>query len=141
MKAFQDALALDPQYRDAAVGEAYSLYALERYDEARPLLARLVREGEGGGFQSPLADVDEVRARYAWTLFYLDDYAGARAQFAKALAAHPDWAGLHNGLGWASLRLGDRARAAESFRRALGLRADLQDAQEGLALTMRSVAR
>jgi Tfp pilus assembly protein PilF len=140
LKAFGDALALDPQYRDAAVGQAYSLYALERYDEARPLLERLVREGEGGGFQTPLSDVDEVRARYAWTLYYLGDYAAARAQFAKAAAAHLDWAGLHNGLGWSSLRLGDRAAAAESFRHALSLRADFEDAREGMVLAKSSAA-
>ncbi len=141
LAAFREALALDPQYRDAATGLAYSLYALERYEEARDLLERLVREGEGGGFQSPRDDVEQLRARLAWTLYHLEDYPAARTQFVTGLGKHPEWAGLHNGLGWSSLRLGDRTGAAESFRQALRLREDFEDAREGLALSMGALAR
>lgn len=38
-----------------------------------------------------------------------------RGQFVKGVAARPGWYGLHNGLGWAYLRLGDRVKARESF--------------------------
>jgi tetratricopeptide (TPR) repeat protein len=134
LDAFTQALALDPNYRDAQAGRAYSLFALERYAEARPQLERLLREGEGLGFQTPLEDVEDIRARYAWTLFYLGEYAAAEKQFAAGVAAHPDWAGLHNGLGWARLRRHDLASAVASFRRALELRPDLADAREGLEL-------
>lgn len=34
-----------------------------------------------------------------------------RGQFVKGVAARPGWYGLHNGLGWAYLRLGDRVKA------------------------------
>jgi Tfp pilus assembly protein PilF len=137
LDAFREAVALDPNYRDAQVGVAYALFALERYEEARPLLATLVREGEKTFFQPARPDVEDVRARYAWTLFYLDDFQEAQAQFLRGLAAQPTWAGLHNGLGWTVLRLGDRAVAQRSFRQALALRPNFDDARQGLVLAQR----
>lgn len=134
LESFRQALALDANYRDAAVGFAYTLFELGRYAEALPQLERLTREGEGSAFRSPLRDVEEVRSRYAWTLFYLGDYPRARMEFTKGIAARPNWAGLHNGLGWTYLRLGDRARAQASFQQALKFQADYPDAKEGLAM-------
>jgi protein O-mannosyl-transferase len=132
LEAFQQARALDPSYRDAAVGGAYTLFAQERYAEARPLLERLVREGEGNGLQSASKDLEQVRGRYAWTLFYLGEYAKAQEQFAKGVAARSDWAGFHNGLGWTLLRLEDRQRAREHFEKALKIQPEFTDAKEGL---------
>ncbi len=134
LEAFQQALTLDPGYRDAAVGQAYSLFELGRYAEALPHLERLIRDGERSSFRRPAPDLENVRSRYAWVLLYLGDFENARAQFAKGIAARPDWYGLYNGLGWASLKLGDRSRARQNFQRALRLRPDLTDAQEGLKL-------
>lgn len=134
LEAFQQALALDPGYRDADVGRAYSLFELGRYAEAAPHLERLTRDGERSPFQPPAPDLENVRSRYAWSLLYLGDFERARAQFAKGIAARPDWYGLYNGLGWTSLRLGDRSRARQSFQRALRLKPDLTDAQAGLKL-------
>ncbi|HSB78257.1 MAG TPA: tetratricopeptide repeat protein [Candidatus Methylomirabilis sp.] len=132
LDAFQHAVALDPSYRDAGVGLAYSLFALERYREALPHLERLTREGEANGLRSASSDLDQVRSRYAWTLFYVGDYPKARDQFAKAVAARPDWAGLHNGFGWTLLRMGDPQKAGEQFEEALKLEPELADAKEGL---------
>lgn len=132
VEASQEALGLDPRYRDAAVGLAFSLFELGQYAEALPHLERLTREGEGNALQTSTKDVEEVRSRLAWTLFYLGRYERARDQFTRGITARPNWYGLHNGLGWSYLRLGDAARARESFRRALRLRPDLADAKEGL---------
>ncbi|HSB82852.1 MAG TPA: tetratricopeptide repeat protein [Candidatus Methylomirabilis sp.] len=137
MKSFQQALEMDPTYRDAAVGLAYSLFELRRYAQALPHLDRLTREGEGNGLQKPAPDLDGVRSRLAWTLFYLGDYPRAKEQFMKGLASRPDWYGLHNGLGWSYLKLGDKARAQASFKRALELKPDLGDAKDGLSLASR----
>lgn len=132
-EAFQQALDLNPRYRDAAVGLAYSLFETEQYAQALPLLERLTREGEGYTFQSPTADVEEVRSRLAWTLYYLGRYQGAQAEFSKGIAAQPSWYGLYNGLGWTSLKLGDRAGARSNFRKALQMKPGYVDAKEGLA--------
>jgi tetratricopeptide (TPR) repeat protein len=133
LEAFQAALALDPRYRDAAVGRAYALFELGRYAEALPQLAQLTREGAYLYFADPNSDVEEVRSRYAWCLYYTGGYQQARDEFAKGLQAHPKREGLHNGLGWTHLKLGDRAKARESFERALRLDPDYADARAGLA--------
>lgn len=112
------------------MGRAYALFELGRYAEA---LARLTREGEGSAFQRPTPDVDEVRSRFAWAPYDGGPYATARDEFLTGLAARPTWYGLHNGLGWTQLQLGERAQARASFQRALQLKADLADARQGLA--------
>lgn len=135
LDAFQQALAMDPRFRDAAVGFAFSLFELGRYAEALPHLERLTREGEGSGPSGTAGDVEQVRSRYAWALFYLGDFTKAQEQFTRAITARPDWAGLYNGLGWTQLRLGESAKAQKSFRRALQLQPDLADAKDGLRLS------
>ena len=135
LQAFQEALDLVPASRDAAIGYAFSLFELARYQEALPRLERLTREGEGTPFRKPTPDVEEVRSRYAWSLFYLGQYDKARQEFAKGIAAHPEWYGLYNGMGWTLLRLGDRVQARASFRHALQLKPGFADAQEGIKLT------
>ena len=134
LEAFQTAGDLDPRYRDAETGLAYSLFELGRYDEALPHLRRLTREGEGNMLRSPAPDLEHVRSRLGWTLFYLGDYATAREVFRQGLAAQPDWYGLHNGLGWTALKLGNLAEAKSCFRRALELKPGFKDAREGLVL-------
>ena len=133
LASFQEAVALDPVYRDAAVGLAYSLFELRRYRDALPHLHRLTREGAYVYFPDPNSDVEEVRARYAWCLYYTGAYQAAREEFLKGIKAYPKRHGLHNGLGWTYLRMGDRARARESFQRALRLDPEYADARAGLA--------
>lgn len=137
IEAFQQALDLDPRYREAAVGRAYSLFELGRYAEALPHLERLTREGEGHALQSPAQDVEEVRSQFAWALYYVGQYGRAREEFTKGIAARPNWYGLHNGLGWTFLKLGDRERGRASFQRALQLKSDFADARAGLAQARR----
>lgn len=133
MKAFRQALARDGQYRDAAVGYASAEFELGHYAAALPQLERLVQEGEAKGKRKAASDLDELRSRYAWALFYLGDYRRAADQFAKGIATRPQWSGLHNGLGWSRLRLGDTRGARQAFQQALALEPDLEDAKEGLA--------
>jgi Tfp pilus assembly protein PilF len=133
LEAFQQALRLDATDRDAAVGTAFSLFEVGRYGEALSWLERLTREGESSLFKKPAADMEEVRSRYAWTLFYLGSYDRARTEFATGIVARPRWYGLQNGLGWSLLRLGHRAEARAHFQQALRLRSDFADAIEGLA--------
>jgi len=132
LQAFQQALDVVPTYRDAAIGSAFSLFELGRYREARPRLEQLIREGRATTFRTPAPDLEEVRSRYAWSLFYLGEYEKARAEFASGIAVHPEWYGLYNGMGWSLLRLGDRARARASFQHALQQQPNYADAKEGL---------
>jgi tetratricopeptide (TPR) repeat protein len=132
LESFREAVSLDPEYRDAAVGLAYSLFELGRYREALPHLHRLTREGAYLYFPDPNSDVEEVRSRYAWCLYYTGAYAKARDEFVTGLQARPKWQGLHNGLGWTYLKMGDRTRARDSFRQALRLDPNYADARSGL---------
>ena len=132
LQAFQQALDMVATDRDALIGSAFSLFELGQYREARPLLERLTQEGKATVFHKPAPDLEQVRSRYAWTLFYLGEYEQARAEFARGLAVQPDWYGLHNGMGWSQLRIGDRAGARASFERALKLQPKYIDAREGL---------
>lgn len=133
LEAFQRAVALDPLYRDAAIGLAYALFELGRYRDALPELHRLTREGGYLYYPDPKSGVEEVRSRYAWCLYYVGRYQEARAEFLKGIQANPNWHGLHGGLGWTYLKLGDRAKARESFQRALRLAPDYAEARTGLA--------
>ncbi len=133
LEAFQQAQRLDAANRDAAVGTAFLFFELQRYAEALPRLEQLTRDGEGSLFRKPTVDLEEVRSRYAWTLFYLGEYDHARAEFVKGIAARPDWYGLQNGLGWSLLRLGNRAEARAHFQQALRLQPRFPDALAGLA--------
>lgn len=131
LEAFQAALAIAPRYRDAAMGQAYTLFELGRYAEALPQLEQLMRE-RAFYFGDRNSDVEEVRARYAWCLYYTGGYQGARDEFAKGIQAYPKREGLYDGLGWTYLKLGDSVKARENFQQALQLAPDYADARAGL---------
>ncbi|HWT77993.1 MAG TPA: tetratricopeptide repeat protein [Candidatus Methylomirabilis sp.] len=133
LEAFQQSSRLDRADRDPMVGTAFSLFELRRYAEALPLLEQLTREGERSPFRKPAADLEEVRSRYAWSLFYLGSYDRAKIEFEKGIAERPEWYGLQNGLGWSLVRLGNRAEARTHFQQALRLQPNFPDAREGLA--------
>jgi tetratricopeptide (TPR) repeat protein len=73
-----------------------------------------------------------VRAKIAWSLYYLGRYEETRVAFEQALREAPDWHGLHSGIGWTQLHLGRKAQARAAFEQALKLRPDYADAQERL---------
>jgi tetratricopeptide (TPR) repeat protein len=130
-EAFRAALDRNPDYVDALIGLGTAQFELGRYETALPPLQTAVRRLTPlvGGEPS---DLGEVRAKTAWTLYYLGRHKDALALFEQGIRAAPDWHGLHNGLGWCYLRLGEKARARAAFQRALGLKPDYEDAREGL---------
>jgi tetratricopeptide (TPR) repeat protein len=88
-------------------------------------------------FLEPLAgaappELAPVRAKLAWSLYYLERYPEALALFEKGIRMSPDLHGLHNGAGWCYLRLGRKPQARVAFQRALALRPEYPDAIEGL---------
>jgi tetratricopeptide (TPR) repeat protein len=130
-EAFRAALDKNPDHLDATIGLGSAQFELGRYDVALPTLQAAL------GRLQPLvgaepADLPDVRAKTAWSLYYLGRYRDALALFERGVRATPDWHGLHNGLGWCHLKLGHKAEARAAFQRALGLRPDYQDALEGL---------
>lgn len=130
-EAFRAALDRNADYLDATIGLGSAQFELGRYDAALPPLRTAL------GRLDPLvgpepADLHDVRAKTAWSLYYLGRYREALALFERGARSTPDWHGLHNGLGWCHLKLGHKAEARAAFQRALALRPDYQDALEGL---------
>lgn len=130
-EAFRAALDLNPDYVDAMIGLGSAQFELARYDTALPSLQTALRRLEPLAGEEP-AETRVVRAKVAWTLYYLGRYRDALGLFEKAIRSAPDWHGLHNGAGWCHLKLGDKDRARIAFQRALSLRPGYDDALEGL---------
>jgi tetratricopeptide (TPR) repeat protein len=130
-EAFRAALDLNPDYVDAMIGLGSAQFELARYEAALPPLQTAMRRLEPMVGEEP-ADLHGVRAKVAWSLFYLGRYGDALGLFQRALRARPDWHGLHNGVGWCQLKLGRKDDARASFQRALSLNPGYEDALEGL---------
>jgi tetratricopeptide (TPR) repeat protein len=130
-EAFRAALDRNPDFVDALIGLGSAQFELEQYAQALPPLDRaLQRMTTLAGVEGP--DELAVRAKVAWSLYYVGRYREALAVFQRALRATPDGHGLYNGLGWCYLKLGEKAQARLAFQRALGLKPDYPDAVEGL---------
>lgn len=133
-EAFRAALDQDPDYTDALIGLGSAQFELGRYEVAlRPLERALRQLRPLAGPEPP--ELAHVRAKAAWSLYYLGRYREALALFEEGIRMTPDWYGLHNGAGWCYLKLGEKARARAAFERALALRPGYEDALEGLRQT------
>lgn len=132
LQSFQDALRIEPQFQDAKVGLGFCLFELRRYAEAAPALesALLSAPARLGDLQP--YDKGPIRAKLAWSLYYVGRYGQAREQFERGIGEHPDWWGLYGGLGWTLLQLGDRPAARRAFEKALNLQPQYPDAREGM---------
>ncbi|MBI3457671.1 MAG: tetratricopeptide repeat protein [Candidatus Rokubacteria bacterium] len=130
-EAFRAALDHNPDYVDAMIGLGTSQFELGRYEAALAPLQTALRRLEPLVGREP-AELPEVRAKVAWTLYYLGRYREALALFERGVRATPDWHGLYNGLGWCYLKLGQKPEARAAFQRALTLKPGYEDALEGL---------
>jgi tetratricopeptide (TPR) repeat protein len=115
---YATALRLTPEGRDRGpllVLHGRSLAGLGHAEEA---VARY-REALGAGFDRP-----QVRLLLATALIDLERFVEAIPEFRLGLAGKDD-GGARNNLGYALERAGDRAAAAEEYRRAASLAPDL----------------
>ena len=130
-EAFRAALEKNPENTDALIGLGSARFELGEYEAALgPLQDAARRLGPLAGAEP--SELATVRAKLAWSLYYLDRYGEALGLFEKGIRTNPDLHGLHNGAGWCYLRLGRKPQARAAFQRALALRPDYQDAVEGL---------
>jgi tetratricopeptide (TPR) repeat protein len=130
-EAFRAALDLNPDYVDALIGLGSAQFELARYETALAPLQTAMRRLEPMIGKEP-EDLPGVRAKVAWSLYYLGRYQDALGLFERALRARPEWHGLHNGIGWCQLKLGRKGDARVAFQRALTLKPGYEDALEGL---------
>lgn len=104
------ALATAPTDSELLLARASTLYAWGRFREARDDFFR----AEAGGMTGPKLDV-----RLGWTSHQLGDPSEADARMRKAVAAQPDNAEAHFGLGAVVQAAGRLDEAAKSYERAL----------------------
>jgi tetratricopeptide (TPR) repeat protein len=133
-EAFRAALDLNPDYVDAMIGLGSAQFELARYETALAPLQTAMRRLEPMLGEEPEA-LPGVRAKVAWSLYYLGRYQDALGLFQRGLRTRPEWHGLHNGVGWCQLKLGRKGDARVAFQRALSLKPGYEDALEGLRQT------
>ena len=130
-EAFRAALGLNPENVDAMVGLGSAQFELAVYETALPHLQAAVKRLEPLAGPEP-PELPGARAKLGWSLYYLERYREALAQFERGLRTQPNLHGFHNGAGWCHLKLGQKGRARAAFERALALRPGYEDALEGL---------
>jgi tetratricopeptide (TPR) repeat protein len=135
--AFQRVADLRPDYADAYTNMAVVEISWERYDDAKPHLAkalsllpgdpralyyRALVERNAGQVQEAVADLQEVVAKYprakdalrelGFSYYQQHDYAQARDAYEKLQAIDPDDLAAHYQLAILYRRLGEKERAA-----------------------------
>ncbi len=76
-----------------------------------------------------------------WALFRKRDYSAALKRFEREAKKYPQWAELHDAMGWCHYFLGDLDKADKRFREALKHKEDYKWSLEGLeALTLKRSA-
>jgi tetratricopeptide (TPR) repeat protein len=133
-EAFRAALEKNPESEDARIGLGSAQFELGAYETALPPLETALKRLEPLAGPEP-PEVPGVRAKVAWSLYYLGRYRDALAQFQKGIRRQPHMHGLYNGAGWCYLKLGQKAEARTAFERALALKPGYEDAREGLRQT------
>jgi tetratricopeptide (TPR) repeat protein len=134
--AFRPALERKPEYVDALHGLGSALLQLGQYDTALPSLQKALRGSQPLIGDDP-PETAVIRAKIAWSLYYLERYREALAAFIRASLAAPESPQLHAGQGWCYIKLGQKSDARAAFKRALDLRPDdevLRDALQRASL-------
>lgn len=127
LRAFEAALALQPNHVAARNGRALALQAVGRVDDAeRELAAALAIDPTAATTHSNLGNL----------YFRRREITRARDAYLEAVRLDPDHADAHNNLGSAYYLLGERARAEHEYRTALRLDPRSAGAQRNLAIVL-----
>jgi tetratricopeptide (TPR) repeat protein len=129
--AFRPALERNPEYLDALHGLGSALLELGDYEGALAPLEKALRGARRLMGEEP-PEAGPLRAKVAWTLYYLERYREALAMFIRASLGMPDSYQLHAGMGWCYIKLGQKEDARAAFERALRLKPDDEAIREGL---------
>ncbi len=137
VKAFEHVAALRPDYADAFTNMAIVEISWERYDDAKPHLAKALEllpgdpralyyralvERNAGQVKEAAADLEEVVAKYprskdalrelGFSYYQQHDYPRARDAYEKLQAVDPDDLAAHYQLAILYRRLGEKEKAA-----------------------------
>ncbi len=125
LKAFEQALTIDPEHEDGWVGRGESLLKFGRIDEALACFRKIDDLGLGDDLELGLA---MGRALYREALF-----RESRQRLGALAAAHPDVADVRAALGYTLHALGDDLGARRELRAGLRLDPDLHEVRIYLA--------
>ena len=129
--AFRPALDRNPNYVDALNGLGSALFELGQYEVALPPLEQALRGSQPLLSKEPM-ETSVLRAKVAWSLYYLGRYREALAMFIRASLAAPDSHHFQVGIGWCHIHLGQKEQARAAFQRALLLSPSNEGVLEGL---------
>jgi len=129
--AFRPALDRNPNYVDALNGLGSALFELGQYDVALPPLDQALRGSQPLLSKEPM-EASVLRAKVAWSLYYLGRHREALAMFIRASLAAPDSHYFQAGIGWCYIQLGQKEQARTAFQRALLLGPGNEVVLEGL---------
>jgi tetratricopeptide (TPR) repeat protein len=131
VSAFRPALERNPDYVDALHGFGSALLELGDYEGALAPLEKALRGSRRLIGDDP-PETAAIRAKVAWSLYYLERHREALAMFIRASLGMPDSYQLHAGTGWSYIKLGQKEDARAAFQRALRLKPDDEGVREGL---------
>ena len=129
--AFRSALDRNPDYVDAWNGLGSTLFERGDYEVALAPFEKALYGYRRLAGPEP-AEVTTLRAKIAWSLYYLERYREALAMFIRASLAAPGSHQLQVGMGWCYLRLGQKADAQDAFQRAMRTEPNDEIVREGL---------
>jgi tetratricopeptide (TPR) repeat protein len=129
--AFKSAVDRNPNYVDAWNGLGSTLFERGDYEEALAPFEKALH-GYGRLEGAEPAELTTLRAKMAWSLYYLERYREALAMFIRASLGAPGSHQLQVGMGWCYLSLGQKADARAAFQRAMRTEPDDEIVREGL---------
>src|SRR5439155_17395260 len=128
---FRPARERNPTYVDALNGLGSALFELGQYDVALLPLDQALRGSQPLLSKEPM-EASVLRAKVAWSLYYLGRHREALAMFIRASLAAPDSYQYQVGMGWCYLKLGQKDDARAAFQRAMKLGPSDETVLEGL---------
>ncbi|HET8547550.1 MAG TPA: tetratricopeptide repeat protein [Bryobacteraceae bacterium] len=136
------AAAAVPQYEAAIRARPADLQLRMRYTE---LLREAARPQQAATEFAKLIDVLPGRKAFhagrGAALADSGDFAGARAEYERALALDPEYEVAHFGLGIAYSRAGDQAAAIRAYQRAIEINPQYAEARNNLGLVLLAANR
>ncbi|MBI4384464.1 MAG: tetratricopeptide repeat protein [Nitrospinae bacterium] len=142
LELFQTSAQRQPGKSETLKGLGYASYRLGKYREAIAFLQRCLA-GNANPFPmaetvgkenaiAPFKLLTSVQTTLGRSYYKLGQYPEAVVYFNLELGQHPNWPEVHDGLGWANLKLNRLAEARAAFNEALRLQPLLYSARKGL---------
>ena len=129
VKMFTTALSQNLRSSEALKGLGYNYYKMEEWEKAESFLEKSIKRNPS---PNPTAEavhgsepgvnikiLSNSRTKLARALMKMGKYKDALGHFQEERKRHPDWTEVHDGLGWAYLKLDRLPQAREAFVAAL----------------------